>query len=271
VDDSGSDKKGPAYVLAGYVSTAIQWDMFSAEWNRQLRAKPRIQYFKMVEANSLKGEFAGWTPGDRDKKVRSLANVVRDRVGFGVSCEVLQADYDEVFVPLLQRVRAAKIDHDHKRLLRFMEDPYFFCFHNIIGASAKRLLEDRKDPATTMLSFVFDDQGRMGTRAVTWWPSLRRNAPPDCRSFLTTPPTFSNDRLVAPLQAADMIAWQRRRAISDVVDTDGGHIPLRREAQILNKIQSIGTWWDRKSLIRLGQSILDRNNLPAVYAASFYR
>jgi len=50
-DDSGSDKKGPVFVLSGYVSTVQQWQKFSDAWHTGLISGPRpLKYFKMQEA-----------------------------------------------------------------------------------------------------------------------------------------------------------------------------------------------------------------------------
>jgi hypothetical protein len=72
-DDSGSDrqapdKQSPVFVLAGYVSTVDNWKKFSNEWKAALKSGPReLDYFKMVEAHSLKEQFCGWTKYDRDE------------------------------------------------------------------------------------------------------------------------------------------------------------------------------------------------------------
>jgi hypothetical protein len=49
------------FVLAGYVSTVDKWDAFDALWIDALNTHPRIEYFKASEAESLKGQFAGFT------------------------------------------------------------------------------------------------------------------------------------------------------------------------------------------------------------------
>lgn len=49
--------------MAGFVSTAENWALFSDAWAAELRAGEPINYIKMREANSRDGEFYGWTTG----------------------------------------------------------------------------------------------------------------------------------------------------------------------------------------------------------------
>ena len=76
IDDSGSDLRGPPYVLGGYLAKAEEWAKFSDEWEVVRDATPAISYFKLSEANRLEEQFKGWTREDADKKVLSLAKVI---------------------------------------------------------------------------------------------------------------------------------------------------------------------------------------------------
>jgi hypothetical protein len=55
VDDSGglADDRDPFFVLAGFIADSSDWAAFSIEWNQALAEEPRLDYFKMVEANGL--------------------------------------------------------------------------------------------------------------------------------------------------------------------------------------------------------------------------
>ena len=50
VDDSGSGGDSKWFVLAGYVGTVQQWELFDAPWIAALHAFPPIEYFKASEA-----------------------------------------------------------------------------------------------------------------------------------------------------------------------------------------------------------------------------
>jgi len=61
IDDSGEmdEWKDPMFVLAGFIADSTDWAEFSDEWEKALLEFPTIEYFKMVEASGLRGQFAG--------------------------------------------------------------------------------------------------------------------------------------------------------------------------------------------------------------------
>jgi hypothetical protein len=86
-DDSGSDKKGPVFVLSGYVSMLEQWQRFSDALHLGLNSGPRpLKYFKMQDAAfSGKGQFKGWHKRDRDAKTLELAKIIQNYAMFAVN------------------------------------------------------------------------------------------------------------------------------------------------------------------------------------------
>jgi hypothetical protein len=105
IDDSGSDMQGPVYVLSGFIGHVEEWAQFSDKWDIELRKTPAISYFEMSDAESLKEQFQGWTPEDRDAKVMSLAKLIVPHVICNVECLVSQADYDLVVPPVISFIR----------------------------------------------------------------------------------------------------------------------------------------------------------------------
>jgi hypothetical protein len=75
-DESGTDPKGPAFVMGGFLARAEEWERAADAWDTSLRDSPGIQAFHHVEARSLSGEFEGWRREDADKKVLSLAQTI---------------------------------------------------------------------------------------------------------------------------------------------------------------------------------------------------
>ena len=61
------------------------------------------------------------------------------------------------------------------------------------------------------VNFVFAQQGTMGDQAAMWFSYVRRLKKPGIRELLGSSPVFEDDKLVAPRQAADMVAWHMRR------------------------------------------------------------
>jgi hypothetical protein len=61
------------------------------------------------------------------------------------------------------------------------------------------------------LDFIFDEQGEVGNEARFFYRIIRDGQPAAVRSILSKDPIFRDDKLVLPLQAADMLAWHVRR------------------------------------------------------------
>jgi hypothetical protein len=94
VDDSGSGGDSTWFVLAGYVATVEQWDSFDVRWLDTLHTSPRIAYFKASEAESLKGQFLGFTADERNKKIDSLLDVIEGSVSWPICARLRQENYN---------------------------------------------------------------------------------------------------------------------------------------------------------------------------------
>ena len=208
IDDSGSDPRSLAFVLAGFVASQSQWAAFSDEWKKALNRPPRLSYFKNNEAMALKGQFDkshGWTEQNRNDRMVALAQVIRKHIPERFSVALRNEDYYRYMegIPVQKRMKT-------------LENPYFMLFHEfmLIVASVHSI-----DTKIVPCEFVFDDQGKMGKRAAAWWPtfsnSLRTAAKFDFSPyFTTTPPIFKRDIECLPLQAADLYAGQLNRAMA---------------------------------------------------------
>ena len=208
IDDSGSDPRSLAFVLAGFVASPTQWAAFSDEWEKTLHQPPRLEYFKNNEAMALKEQFdksRGWTEQSRNDRLVALAHVIRKHIPERFSVALRNEDYYRYMegIPVRKRMKT-------------LENPYFMLFHEfmLIVASVHSI-----GPKVVPCEFVFDDQGKIGERAAAWWPtfsnSLRTAAKFDFSPyFAAAPAMFKRDTEVLPLQAADLFAGQLNRAMA---------------------------------------------------------
>jgi hypothetical protein len=95
VDDSGSGDP-PVFLLAGFVARGEQWLKFSEHWDEALKGPPKLDYFKMWEAEALEEQFKGWTEEERDIRLSRLVGIIKDHVLISVSSEVYHRDYQEI-------------------------------------------------------------------------------------------------------------------------------------------------------------------------------
>jgi hypothetical protein len=198
-DDSGSSSREPVFVLAGFIATTEQWASFSKKWAAKIDGAGLVR-FKMAEAMGLYGEFKkGWSPSTRDKFVLELAEIVADHVFHRFDVSLRRKDFDD----LLRRAA----------LIPELDDPYYLLFQSTCRSVFER---QHRLGLTQPCDFIFDEQGSVGLRAVTWWPGIKDWFHPKVHHLIGSPPIFRNDVRFRPLQAADMYAWlQRERQVTN--------------------------------------------------------
>lgn len=192
VDDSGSGGDSPYYVLAGYSADIPTWNSFSNDWAEVLNGPPRFEYFKMSEAESLKGQFVGCTSEKRDERLNDFIDVVLKYAPWEASVAVPAKDYREVLLPVL---------HDRHA------SPYYFSFIAMVTALSGFY---RHTGSSETVDFIFDEQKgqemtmrRLYHQFRGWFPNWKLGRV-----------AFKSDKEFLPLQAADLIAWQTRRFMS---------------------------------------------------------
>ena len=193
VDDSACDTGDRRLFLAGYVSTAKNWAQFSDLWAAALAAAPSISYLKMSEANALQGEFRGWSGEERDRKVRRLANIIRQLRPLSIHASISRVRVDDLLKPVMPYV---------------LSSPYALCFSAIMMPIAA---EQARLKTNVPIDFIFDDQEGLGEEARTVYRLMREAQPEPIKTALSIDPLFRDDKFVMPLQAADMLAWHVRR------------------------------------------------------------
>jgi hypothetical protein len=193
-DDSASSEDEESLVLAAYVHRATTWTSFSDDWKPALDANPAIEYFKMSEAESLKGQFLGWDRTDVDKKISALADVIVEYEPWSIASRVSRRDFDDIMAPV--------VPYD-------IRTPYFSCFYALIINLAKW---HAHMGLSLPVDFIFDEQGKIGAEAVVWYEYIKSIQPPEVAKLLGSSPVFKDDKLILPLQAADLLAWHLRRS-----------------------------------------------------------
>ena len=192
VDDSGSGGDSKWFVLAGYAGTVEQWDLFDSLWLEALNRHPRIEYFHAAEAESCRGPFQGWDEKQRNAKIDSLIDVIEQCACWSICARVRQSDYDEII---------------KGRVPRKWDSPYYFLFQILIGSAVtiERLHGD-SDP----IEFVFDGNERFDKLSDSLVKTFYN------REFFkgVVNVSYRDDKKFLPLQAADLFAWQTRRAYS---------------------------------------------------------
>jgi hypothetical protein len=192
-DDSCGDERSKTLLLAGCVQKYSVWANFSMSWEAGLAESPRIRYFHMREARKLEGEFAGWKAKDRDAKIRLLAEIAASYNPWTITAWISRTEHTAILKPIAPFM---------------LQQPYFDLFYAVILKLAEWHYEDG---VTMPVDYVFDEQGVVGVEAAIWYEHMKAWQKPEIAALMGSTPKFENDKIVLPLQAADMLAWHLRR------------------------------------------------------------
>jgi hypothetical protein len=200
VDDSGSGGDSPWYVLAGYLGSVADWDAFDPEWQAVLDSPPKIEYFKHSEAQSLKGQFAGFSLEQRNARLDSFIQVIQRRARHALHIRLKQKHYNRII--------------SANGLPDTWDNPYYFLFSGFIFAALgfEKYFGDQGS-----VEFVFDSSQQFEK------PSLRLYGQMDALQISEGKimnVLYRDEKSFLPLQAADLLAWEVRRrfCVSGVPD-----------------------------------------------------
>jgi Protein of unknown function (DUF3800) len=209
-DDSGSDESSanaPRYfVLAGYVLPIENWKSFSDRWDAELRREPPINCFKMSDAEYGDGCFEGIPEPFRKLKVNDLAQVICDFKPKPISAHLEWTQYKSIV---------------EGRVHEKMASPYAILFYQIMKQSHDWQIELNKHNPNIgwhRVDFVFDEQGKIGLRALQWYSKLKEVLPEPYKNMMGNTPDFRDDEEIVALQAADMLAWHLHRFLENNED-----------------------------------------------------
>lgn len=233
IDGSGSSQD-PALVLAGYIAPVEKWAAFAAEWHRILNMPLPIKYFKMNEANTLRGQFNGFSESRRDERVRLFYEAIENNVTACVWCVVPFADFNRARTVFPVRVRL---------------QPYHVAFMSINGL----LTENRhKLGLDDKIDFIFDEEVIHKTALLSSWDWVIEHLSEDQRARVGKTPIFRDDEDVLPLQAADLAAWWLRRWW---------------EENTIGRAAPTPPWAEKREIPSLGKKI-DETTLREIFQAA---
>jgi Protein of unknown function (DUF3800) len=210
LDDSGSPDEGICLGVAGFVSTKAKWASFDQDWHRILQSYD-IEYFHMREYAHSIDQFKSWKgkEGKRRTFLRRLIECLNGRVHKSFASSVVLKDYNEVDAlypvhealgqPLALCGRTCSARINNWRTRRKMVEPVEIVFE----AGSKH----------------FDDFKRIQARD------------------LQPIPRQADKKEYAALQAADLVAWENTKALTDL---EKGRISgldeIRKSMEALTKI-----------------------------------
>ncbi len=190
VDDSGNGHP-PVYVLAGFISTAEKWERFERDWQEQLDNPPKIEYFKMTEANALQGQFSKFKKEQRDQKLRSLMSVISEHAMAGLYAKADISDWQDIL---------------RRKIAPALNTPYVPLANELMEEIIHALDLEHEEYS---IDFIFDEQRHLSDLLQANWTHFHNSLLPR-RNRHVSRPQHQNNKNFPPLQAADLLAWHIR-------------------------------------------------------------
>lgn len=244
-DESYTHAPAPrVYTLGGYISTANHWKKFEREWNEALRDAGITTFFHMTTFEARKKEYEGWSNEKRIQVLRRLHSVIKKRVFAGFAVSVVLSDYEEIMNDEIRgyfgnhhqfvTIACLRYIANWLRLQNYKETvAYYFESGSGFDADVERLLRD-----------IINDERMSNVYRVH-----------SC--------SIVNKRDFAPLQAADIIAYEVTKAHAREIGSDKTR-PIRQSIRNL-RLPTVNEWYyfTKKELLGEIESARERGTLKS--------
>jgi hypothetical protein len=213
LDESHDKKRERAYAIAGLLSPVHSWDLFWLAWNRVLE-EHGITEFHAADCENGQGPIFGRLSSEKRTTIqRDLIELIADPkfqlVGFAVAIDL--AAYN-VLRPEMEKFRFTT---RRSPISGSLCDPYFTAFQHGVEMIADYPTVKRLPPEE-VITFIFDQNHEYQGRAEPLYHQLRIT-PHLSYSARLGGCGFLDRRKVKPLQAADLLAYESFRHMSDAI------------------------------------------------------
>jgi hypothetical protein len=206
-DESGTHDSAQAIAVAGYISTAEQWELFNDEWSSAL-SEWSLKFFHMTDFANRANEYSGWSDEDRRLRFARLARIIDKHTIASIAVGFMRKSYDLTF---------------DRQTKRFVGGPYGTAATMCFVEAAQKI---RPLFPSAKIAYVFESGG-VGSGQILSVFKMNESDPENREHFKLLSLRFENKRDFAPLQAADILAYELYRNIPKRAGADG--TPPRRE------------------------------------------
>lgn len=184
-DESRTHADAPYICVAGCLASVDRWERFNVEWAGML-AKHGLTHYHAASCEHQRDEFKGWKKEDCNALHKANVEIIARHVQHIVCSAVVRQAYDG--------------------LPRFLNDawaPYPFCAHNALGMLAAHMKRKRKGD---LAAAVFEDGARGKGIVLSTYDFQKKYSIPGLGMIASI--AFGDKKLVLPLQAADVVAYE---------------------------------------------------------------
>ncbi len=198
-DESGLDEKSQTFCIGGYVADSKDWFELTRAWERLL-VEAGVSYFHMAEFESRQGEFKDWSDAKRFGFIKDLLALINSTDVWGIGCGVVKADYERISAEFIARGKVTP---------RWYRHPYLLAFQHCL---VETCIQAEDVHPREKIAFVFDQQAEFHARAEKVYDELTSSGKWP-RAFRLGSLRFASKRDAIPLQAADLMAYELRKAL----------------------------------------------------------
>ncbi len=227
-DESGHPSDSQVLTVAVLVSKANRWETFEDKWSKRLR-RANVPMFHMTDFENRKGQFAGWDNRKRTSFITDLAAIVKNSIQWGIVHSLVIRDWNAVVDPNFAD------EYERKR------GPYIFLLQSCLEDMVKNV----KLPASEKIACVFDQNNFIAGAVLTHFTLLKSAQKWD---HLLGSLVFDNKARIVPLQAADMLAYESFKHITNQVIEKGQRPERLLHASLFKTKRIWAGWYDRDAL-----------------------
>lgn len=205
-DDSGTDRNSPIAVAACYISTKSGWDDFVKEFDR-IRREEDFPYFHMAEfvAKPEYGHepFCKWDKAKKDRVYSRIVEALNPNKSIGIAIAVPKSIYDQSSEPF----RAF-----------YGKEHYTFAVRMCLKRVAKWRVDSRRFFMPMQYFFDWEDEdSEKRTEIDNLWKSMHPVVRKELGANEGDGYSFQSKQHFEPLQAADILAWQMKTHMENIL------------------------------------------------------
>ncbi len=203
LDESGKPEDRPVVSLAALVALDTKWFRFDVNWKRILATNKaaihpvqKVRWFHMTDFSKRAAPYNEWTEQKRVSFSASLARTTKNAIVFGTCHSLLTKDWNDVVLP--------SFENPYKKKRGW----YIFLMHAVLLDIAEFV----RVPRYERIDCVFDENKEVSYAAKMHYDGLKQ-----ARGLenLFGSSTYDRSPLIPGLQAADMLAFEGRRAVEN--------------------------------------------------------
>ncbi len=219
-DESGIHENPSFFVLAGYIASPRQWDIFCKDWRNVLNSFSVSEFhakdFFQLKARQIHEQYNQWSEGKKRYFISELSKAINSHRLYPIGCAVDVKAFNSFTIGERRYLTGGGWDHK-KGIFKTTgkpSAPYFAAFHYYVRAALDRT------PDKTKLHLVFDRQNVMESYAHQTFEEMVALSGRMLGSEKLDSIVFNMSSSKPQLQAADLFTYTTYRYAVDGLPSD---------------------------------------------------